>query len=293
MGRIYWAGIVLAIAIAMGLGFEQAQRRRDRDRLPQVGRSFDAGGRRLNLFCSGEGSPTVVLESDALMPGYAFVAVQRAIAKSTRACWYDRAGYGWSDPAPAPHDSLASARDLHTLLKAAGVPPPYVLAGVGFGAFNVRVYCGLYPNEVAGVVLADAQHEDQWEHERGGMSRVPFGLGYPPDLVLRAASAVGLMRLAPHRKRFDTEGLSTAEQATLAELASRPNMRAAFLAEQGFSAAPREAHAAGDLGDRPLAVVSSEPGEFQEKLAELSSRGRVMGGPIAAAAVVVVREAGR
>jgi pimeloyl-ACP methyl ester carboxylesterase len=53
-----------------------------------------------------------------------------------------------------------------------------VLAGAGFGAFNVRVYCGLYPREVAGVVLVDAVHEDQWNEERGGMSRVPFGLGY-------------------------------------------------------------------------------------------------------------------
>jgi pimeloyl-ACP methyl ester carboxylesterase len=178
LARGLWTFLVLAMLIAAGRGYEQVERRRDRARFPQVGRPVDIGGRSLNIYCSGEGGPAVVLESDALVPGFGWVAVQRELAKFTRACWYDRAGYGWSDPAPSPHPSSASAHDLHVLLKAAGVAPPYVLAGAGFGAFNVRVYCGLYPREVAGVVLVDAVHEDQWNEERGGMSRVPFGLGY-------------------------------------------------------------------------------------------------------------------
>src|SRR5271155_5049562 len=129
MARALWALLALAILIAAGIGYEQVERRRDRARFPQVGRSVDIGGRSLNIYCSGEGAPAVVLESDALTPGFAWVAVQRELAKFTRACWYDRAGYGWSDPAPAPHSSSASAHDLHVLLKAAGVAPPYVLAG--------------------------------------------------------------------------------------------------------------------------------------------------------------------
>jgi pimeloyl-ACP methyl ester carboxylesterase len=290
MVRTLWALLALAILIAAGIGYEQVERRRDRARFPQVGRSVDIGGRSLNIYCSGEGAPAVVLESDALTPGFAWVAVQRELAKFTRACWYDRAGYGWSDPAPSPHPSSASAQDLHSLLRAAGVAPPYVLAGAGFGAFNVRVYSGLYPDEVAGVVLVDALHEDQWNEERGGMSRVPFGLGYPPDVVLRAMSAVGLMRVAApgHRRELDVDGLTPAERATLEGLAREPGMRAAFLAEQAFSSGPRDAHAAGALGDRPLIVLASELTsggsvegerqiarlELQERLASLSTRGR-------------------
>jgi pimeloyl-ACP methyl ester carboxylesterase len=286
MARALWALLTLAILIGAGIGYEQVERRRDRARFPQVGRSVDIGGRSLNLYCSGEGAPTVVLESDALTPGFAWVAVQRELARFTRACWYDRAGYGWSDPAPSPHPSSASARDLHILLRAAGVAPPYVLAGAGFGAFNVRVYCGLYPDEVAGVVLVDALHEDQWNEERGGMSRVPFGLGYPPDVVLRAMSAVGLMRLAApgHGRELDVDGLTPAERATLDGLAREPRMRAAFLAEQAFSSGPREAHAAGGLGNRPLIVLTSENAvgdepqiarlTLQERLASLSTRGK-------------------
>ncbi len=257
--RAVWAGLVLAILIVAGIAYEQAGRRRDHARFPQVGRSLDIGGRSLNIFCSGEGSPAVILESDALTPGYGWVAVQREIATFTRACWYDRAGYGWSDPATAPHTSRASARDLHTLLNAAGIPPPYVLAGAGFGALNVRVYQGLYRDDVAGLVLVDRIHEEQWEEERGGMSRVPFGLGYPPDLVLRAASAVGLLRLAaPHgRPEPDAEGLTPAERSTLEGLSRQPNLRAAFLAEQGFSSAIREVPSAGSLGGRPMVEIES------------------------------------
>ncbi len=117
MARSLWALPVLAILIAAGVGYEQVERRRDRARFPQVGRSVDIGGRSLNIYCSGEGGPAVVLESDALTPGFAWVAVQRELAKFARACWYDRAGYGWSDPSPSPHPSSASARDLHALLR--------------------------------------------------------------------------------------------------------------------------------------------------------------------------------
>ena len=92
--------LVLTVVIALGIGYEQVERQRERERLPQVGRSVDIGGRTLNIYCSGEGSPAVILESNALTPGYSWVFIQREIAKVTLACWYDRAGYGWSEPAP-------------------------------------------------------------------------------------------------------------------------------------------------------------------------------------------------
>ena len=141
--------VLIALALVAGIAYEQIGRRRDRARFPQIGRSVDIGGRTLNIFCSGAGAPPVIFESGGPGPGLEWEAFQPEAAKFTQACWYDRAGEGWSDPGPFPRISNAIAKDLHELLKRAGVPAPYVFAGASFGGLNSRVYGGLYPNEVA------------------------------------------------------------------------------------------------------------------------------------------------
>lgn len=101
--RIFTILVLLVVAaIWAGLVHEQIGEQRDRKRLPQVGKSFDVGGRSLNLYCSGSGSPTVILESNGSVPGYRWMRLQREVTNFTRACWYDRAGLGWSDPGPFP-----------------------------------------------------------------------------------------------------------------------------------------------------------------------------------------------
>src|ERR1700683_121944 len=114
----------MLILLAAGVVFEQIGQRQDHRRDRQIGKSFDVGGRSLNIFCSGEGGPAVVFDTYGHMSGYSWSAVQAEVAKFTRACWYDRAGYGWSDPAPMPRPFQSVASDLHQLLRAAGVPPP-------------------------------------------------------------------------------------------------------------------------------------------------------------------------
>lgn len=292
---VVWAAVILATLIAIGTGYEQIQRRRDRQRFPQVGRSVYIGERSLNIFCSGEGTPAVVFESDAFGPGYGWTVIQRQVAGFSRACWYDRAGYGWSDPAPAPHTCHDSARDLHGLLHSAGVPPPYVLVGAGFGCFNVRVFQTLFPNEVAGMVFSDGVSENElvrFPEERGFASRLPLHLGFPPDVVLRAVSMTGLLRLtaARNRRQVTAKGFSEEEQRTLSGLRNQPKMRAAFLAEQAFSTAPDEVRAAARLGSLPLIVLASDTPtdsaaqaarreaelQLQEQLARLSDSGRLV-----------------
>lgn len=88
------SGIVL-IGVIAGRTYEVVGERRDKERLPQIGRSIDIGGRNLNIFCTGAGAPPVILES-AGGPGYFWMEIQPEIAKFTTACWYDRAGEGWS-----------------------------------------------------------------------------------------------------------------------------------------------------------------------------------------------------
>ena len=150
----------LAILAAMGFVYERVGERRDRIRYPQIGRSYDIGGRKLNLYCSGQGSPVVVFEGTQSVAGYWWSGIQAQVAGFTRACWYDRAGYGWSDPGPFPNHADSVARDLNKLLHAAQVQPPYVLVGHALGGFATRVFAGYYTGETAGLVLLDPFNED-------------------------------------------------------------------------------------------------------------------------------------
>ena len=125
------------------------------------GRLVDVGGRRLHLYCTGQGSPTVVFENGGGAFSIDWALVQPAIAKTTRACSYDRARHAWSDPSPSAETAASVARDLHALLAAAGERPPYVLAGHSMGGIYVRIFERRYPGEVAGLVLVDSSHEDQ------------------------------------------------------------------------------------------------------------------------------------
>src|SRR5262249_34215058 len=87
--------------------------------------------------------------------------VQPEVAKLTRACSYDRAGYAWSDPGNRPRTFAQLTLELRTALERLHVPPPYVLVGQSYGGLAARGFFANAPQEVAGMVLVDAVHEDQ------------------------------------------------------------------------------------------------------------------------------------
>jgi pimeloyl-ACP methyl ester carboxylesterase len=117
-------------------------------------------GARLNLYCMGSGTPTVVFESGWGDWAPAWSVVQPRIAKWTRACSYDRAGAGFSDPGPMPRTSVRIADELHAALHHAGIAGPYILVGSAFGGDPVRTFADRYMREVAGLVLVDADPDD-------------------------------------------------------------------------------------------------------------------------------------
>jgi pimeloyl-ACP methyl ester carboxylesterase len=121
-------------------------------------------GRSLNLYCTGKGSPTVVFDSGGGGETVDWATVQPVIAGHTQACSYDRAGLGFSDPSKRSSDSANIVDDLHRLLTAAAIKPPYVLVGASYGGLNVRLYADTYPAEVVGMVLVDSTSED-WKQE--------------------------------------------------------------------------------------------------------------------------------
>jgi pimeloyl-ACP methyl ester carboxylesterase len=123
---------------------------------PPPGRLIDVGGHRLHLYCTGSGSPTVVLEPGGGASSSDFAWIAPAVAGDTRVCVYDRAGRGWSDATNDPQDGAHIAADLHTLLERAQVPGPYVLAGHSFGGLYVQSFAAQFPDQVAGMVLLDS-----------------------------------------------------------------------------------------------------------------------------------------
>jgi pimeloyl-ACP methyl ester carboxylesterase len=127
-----------------------------RQATPEFAERVDIGGRDLFLHCTGEGSPTVILEAGFGDTSGIWDKVQPGVAQTTRVCSYDRAGLGQSDPPPTDVRTFGEVvADLHALLTTAGVPGPYVLVGNSIGGPFIRLYAGTYPEEIAGLVLVD------------------------------------------------------------------------------------------------------------------------------------------
>lgn len=159
---VLFAELGFAVIIAsVGAAYETASARRDRETYHPPGKLIDIGGYRLHLNCSGEGSPTVVLEFGLDGSYLDWYRVQPEIAHLTRVCSYDRAGYGWSDTTNRPRLPGVMAEELHTLLTAAGEKPPYLLVAHSMGSFNALMFAHQHPAEVAGLVLVDGAHPDE------------------------------------------------------------------------------------------------------------------------------------
>jgi pimeloyl-ACP methyl ester carboxylesterase len=111
--------------------------------------------RGLYVRCTGTGSPTVIMEGgdDDTSDSYAFA--EPAISEVTRACVYDRANLGRSDPAPGPRGLAELVGDLERLLEAAEIPGPYVLVGTSGGGYITAGYAYGHPRQVAGMVFVD------------------------------------------------------------------------------------------------------------------------------------------
>src|SRR5919199_2100457 len=112
--------------------------------------------------CAGTGRPTVILESGLGDDAGVWGNVSPAIAQTTHVCFYDRASMGGSDARPGSRTSATIARELHGLLRHEGVAGPYILAGHSIAGYHLRVFASLYPSEVAGMVLVDSSHPDQF-----------------------------------------------------------------------------------------------------------------------------------
>jgi pimeloyl-ACP methyl ester carboxylesterase len=134
-------------------------------------------GRKLNFVCTGTGSPTVLLEAGFSAWSFAWDKVQARLAPITRACAYDRAGYGFSDPGPLPRDGESIARDLDRGLRAAHINGPFVLVGHSAGGLYQRLFAARRRRDVVGLVFVDSSVEHQPQRIAALFGEKPVGFG--------------------------------------------------------------------------------------------------------------------
>jgi pimeloyl-ACP methyl ester carboxylesterase len=276
--------------------------------IPPPGTLVDIGGFRLHLHCTGNGSPTIVLDAALGASSLSWSLVQPELARLSRVCSYDRGGFGWSGPGPMPRTADRIAEELHTLLERARVPPPYVLVGHSFGGLVALIFARRFRSVISGLVLVDPAHAEDWvtpapkeqvQIDRGvrlcrygavtariGLARVVstlvgFGQIRTARLLVNVASRRGLSRqdeaiLAPVRK------LPPELRPTLAQFWSKPHFFEALgsqIESVCVSAGKVLEATAGGYGDLPLVTISStDPGAYrlrqQDAMATLSTRGR-------------------
>ena len=145
---------------------------------PPLGKLVDVGGYRVHLYCTGAGSPTVVIAG----AGFSFDwgLVQPEAASITQVCSYDHSGSAWSDSGP-PDSCALRVNEIHEALKNAGIKGPYVFVGHSLGALVARLYAGQYPDDVAGMVFVD--HAIAMVNRRpppGGGAAAPPPMPPPP-----------------------------------------------------------------------------------------------------------------
>jgi pimeloyl-ACP methyl ester carboxylesterase len=236
---------------------------------PPPGKLVDVNGSAMHLYCLGQGHPTVVLDFGLVGSYLDWYRVQPEVARFTRVCSYDRAGYGWSDGRSEPRTADYLAKELHSLLVQAGEKPPYVLVAHSAGAFHARIFASQYAKEMVGMVLVDGSHpaevlpfrwQDQWWLR-----------------LLQFTAPLGL----PRWREWCAGG-----PEDIRELRQATDCRSQFFGTYyetwaGFRESARQVRDLRGLGNLPLAVVSRDTKKsdaawerMQTDLAGLSSNSR-------------------
>ena len=280
--RILSAGvIVLMILLAIGYSYQRQTTAADFQQFPAPGQLVDVGGYRMHIYCQGEGNPTVIVDSGLGDFSLSWSQVQPEVARFSRICTYDRAGYGWSDPHPVPRTAQQIALELHTLLDKANIEGPYVLVGHSLGGAHVRMVASLYPEEVVGMVLVDAMHEDiqtrdpqlyQEQQQLSAQWNVMKLMAQFGALRMMGKSA-GAQSLPDYIKQLPAD-----KQEVYMILNSHPAFFETALGEwQIVGESCEQLREAGELGDLPLVVLTkgidleSDWQALQDDLASLST----------------------
>ncbi|WP_028202398.1 alpha/beta fold hydrolase [Paraburkholderia nodosa] len=257
MRLIFRIGLLLLsifiAALIAGSGYEALQRHLARENHQPPGEMVNVGDRRIQLNCTGSGSPTIVFESGLGISGSLdWSAIQPSVSKVTRACSYSRAGIMWSDRSTGMQDAKSVAGDLHRALQVAGERAPFVLVGQSLGGAYIMNFTGFYPAEVSGLVFVDASHPDQLQRLQKVMpsvdTRLPkLGASLSWTGVVRAL-APGMVQRAPNQSDADYRAIVAYAPMSLGPMLQENDSLPATLAQAGRFR---------NLGSRPIYVLTA------------------------------------
>lgn len=146
-----------------------------------LGKLIDVGGYRVHLYCTGQGSPTIIVTGMEF--SFDWALVQPEVAKFVRICTYDPSSTAWSDRGPALTCD-ARVNEIHKMLENAEIAPPYVLVGLSMGAVVARLYASRYPTQVSGMVFVDHAFLDAGPADQASKPSEPVG-DSPPLLIYK------------------------------------------------------------------------------------------------------------
>jgi pimeloyl-ACP methyl ester carboxylesterase len=252
--------MILVLAVLASSAFNFVCGQYLRRRYPVPGKIYEVNGAAMHIYCAGTGSPTVVLEAGRGDSWLYWQKVQPELAKTTRVCSYDRAGIGWSDMQLGQRDAVNIAAQLHSLLQKAGETGPLILMGASAGGFYVRKYFSTYPEEIAGMVFADASLPEQIEAlSYGKDTEAKRKQRHREAMWQWVEEASGWARLTGNCKGDLEPGLDA--YADLARAAAcRPSFATSWLGEADeFWHSGAEAAQAHCCGDVPVLIISQDP----------------------------------
>jgi len=265
-----------------------------RMRNPEPGRDYRVNGHRMHLNCMGAGSPTVVLDAGLGWDSLEWSTIQPELAKTTRVCSYDRAGFGGSETQAGPRDAMHIAAELHALLGKAGVDGPVVLMGHSIAGMYIRAYASQYPEQVAGLVFVDGSTPLQ---NRDPRLNVAQGTGLPlwaSILMMRSFSIAGYPRWKGACEGPSIAGLDRETAARMGEDLCDVRYESVEAEFDSFDRSGEETVGTGPYGELPILVISQDTTKqfavrsptarelefaktwdgMQEQLKNLSTRGR-------------------
>ncbi|PFN27907.1 alpha/beta hydrolase [Bacillus cereus] len=126
----------------------------------------------IHAIVTGEGPITVILEAGFSSISIDWCYIQPEISKVARVISFDRGNYGWSRTKRKKMTSLDSVEEIKEVLNKLKIEPPYILVGHSFGGLSMRLFASMYPNDVVGLVLEDAAHENQYQYNEENKKRI-------------------------------------------------------------------------------------------------------------------------